>query len=95
MQYSSTFHGRTNDNFQMKNCDIFLIFAKNIDCGTAKVRRLYCVPTIYVVEQKGEMNTHVNPRFTLYKGCVMGYKYHGLIFMLINILCKKSHTCMS
>ena len=22
-----------NDNFQMKNCDVFLIFAQNIDCG--------------------------------------------------------------
>ena len=22
-----------NDNFQVKNCDIFLIFAQNIDCG--------------------------------------------------------------
>ena len=21
------------DNFQMKNCDVFLIFAQNIDCG--------------------------------------------------------------
>ena len=27
------FHGFKNDNFQMKNCDIFLIFAQNIDCG--------------------------------------------------------------
>ena len=33
MQYTSIFHGCKNDNFQMKNCDIFLIFAKNIDCG--------------------------------------------------------------
>ena len=33
MQYNAIFHGRKNDNFQMKNCDIFLIFAKNIDCG--------------------------------------------------------------
>ena len=27
------FHGCKNDKFQMKNCDIFLIFAQNIDCG--------------------------------------------------------------
>ena len=27
------FHGCKNDNFQMKNCDIFLIFAQNIDRG--------------------------------------------------------------
>ena len=33
MQYTVIFHGRKNDNFQMKNCNIFLIFARNIDCG--------------------------------------------------------------
>ena len=27
------FHGYKIDNFQMKNCDIFLIFAQNIDRG--------------------------------------------------------------
>ena len=33
MQYTAIFHRCKNDNFQMKNCDIFLIFAQNIDCG--------------------------------------------------------------
>ena len=33
MQYTAIFHGCKNVNFQMKNCDIFLIFAQNIDCG--------------------------------------------------------------
>ena len=33
MQYTAIFHGFKNDNFQMKNCDIFLIFAQNIDRG--------------------------------------------------------------
>ena len=33
MQYTAIFHGCKNFNFQMKNCDIFLIFAQNIDCG--------------------------------------------------------------
>ena len=28
------FHGCKNDNIQMKNCDIILIFAQNIDCRT-------------------------------------------------------------
>ena len=54
MQYSVIFHGRKNDNFHI-NCDIFLIFAQNIDCGyteavltstpnlcfRAKIRKLY------------------------------------------------------
>ena len=26
------FHGFKKDDFQKKNCDIFLIFAQNIDC---------------------------------------------------------------
>ena len=31
MQYTAIFHSCKNDNFQMKSCDIFLIFAQNID----------------------------------------------------------------
>ena len=27
------FHSCKKDNFQMKNCNGFLIFARNIDCG--------------------------------------------------------------
>ena len=33
MQYAVIFKGCKNGNFQMKNCDIFLIFAQNIDSG--------------------------------------------------------------
>ena len=33
MQYTVIFHSFKNDNFQIKNCGIFLIFAPNIDCG--------------------------------------------------------------
>ena len=33
VQYSAFFKNCKNDNFQMKNSDIFLIFAQNIDCG--------------------------------------------------------------
>ena len=29
MQYTAIFHGIKNDNFQMKMCDVFLIFAQN------------------------------------------------------------------
>ena len=31
MQYTAIFHGCKNGNFQMKKCEIFLIFAQNID----------------------------------------------------------------
>ena len=37
MQYTAIFQGLKNDNFQLKNCDIFLIFAQNIK-GVKKVR---------------------------------------------------------
>ena len=33
MQYTAIFHGCKNDNFQMKTCYFFLMFAQNIDCG--------------------------------------------------------------
>ena len=33
MQYIAIFHGCKNDNFQMKNCDVILIFAQYIGCG--------------------------------------------------------------
>ena len=33
MQYTAIFHRCKNDKFQIKNCDIFLIFAQNIDRG--------------------------------------------------------------
>ena len=48
MQYTVMFHGCKNVYFQMKNCNIFLIFAQNIDLwytleppqlGSASVRQ--------------------------------------------------------
>ena len=33
VQYTAVFHGCKNGNFQMKKCEIFLIFAQNIDRG--------------------------------------------------------------
>ena len=33
MQYTVIYLSFKNDNFQLKNLDIFLIFAQNIDCG--------------------------------------------------------------
>ena len=33
VQYTAIFHGCKNGNFQMKKCEMFLIFAQNIDRG--------------------------------------------------------------
>ena len=52
MQYTAIFFGRKNDNFQMKNCDTFQIFAQNKDRGYTLER----VPTIYVLKQKKKEN---------------------------------------
>ena len=52
VQYTTIFHGRKNDNFQMKFFDIFLIFAQNSEavltsthnlCFGAKIRKI-CIP---------------------------------------------------
>ena len=33
LQYETIFKGYKNDNFQMNEIDIFLIFAQNVNCG--------------------------------------------------------------
>ena len=33
MKFHSVFHGSVSNIFQMKICDNFLIFGRNIDCG--------------------------------------------------------------
>ena len=64
MQYTAIFHDCKNDNFQMKNCDIFLVFAQNNDCGytlepprtnnlcfRAKKKNVYpCKPQFYYIK---------------------------------------------
>ena len=51
MQYTAIFYGCKDDNLQMKNRDIFLSFAQNIDFG-------------YMCKTK-KMYTPVNPSFTI------------------------------
>ena len=33
IQYNDTFYGCKNEKFQMKKCDLFVIFARDRDCG--------------------------------------------------------------
>ena len=49
MQHTAIFHGCKNNNFQMKNCDTFLIFAKNIDCGYT-LESPHCKPQFYYIK---------------------------------------------
>ena len=49
MQYTAIFQGCKNDSFQMKNCDIFFIFAQNIDCvyvSLGEASSLFCIPAV-------------------------------------------------
>ena len=75
MQYTVSFHGCKNYNFQMKNCDFF----SNCCCEhrslvhvrTASVSQFQRVPTIYVLEQKYENKVYPGkPQFYYIKeGC--------------------------
>ena len=63
-----------NENFQMKNSDIFHISAQNIDCGypLEPPRR---VPTIHVLEQTSENNVYpCKPQFYYIKVGFKGVK---------------------
>ena len=54
-----------NDTFQMKNCDIFLIFAQNIDCVHTEAV-LTCTHNLcFGAKIKKILYTLVNPSFTL------------------------------
>ena len=51
VQYTAIFHGYENDYFHMKNCNIFLIFAQNIDYGYTYPKSMFwskskknCIP---------------------------------------------------
>ena len=63
MYYISIFHGYKNDNCQMKNCDIFLILAQNIDCGYMLEASIHNL--CFGAQIRKEMYTPVFPIFTI------------------------------
>ena len=68
MQYTVIFQCCKNGNFQMKTCDIFLIFAQNTVRG-------------YSLEPP-----HCKPQFYYIKWGVRGYKSHGHVFLMRNLV---------
>ena len=59
MQYTTIFHGRKNDNFQMKNYDSFLIFAQNI------IQLMHSFEVnIRICQPEKAMSTESKPRWT-------------------------------
>ena len=75
MQYTVIFDSCKNANFQMKNCDIFLIFAQNIDCGYSVRRFLQEYPQSMFRAKNKNTFTCIS-QVLLYKsgckGCVTG-----------------------
>ena len=67
MQYTAIFHGCKIDNIQMRNCDVFLIFAQNIDRGyTLEPPQSNEYPqSMFLSKNKTQMYTPVNPNFTI------------------------------
>ena len=74
------FHHQKNENFQIKNSDIFHISAQNKDCGYS-----LRVPIIYVFEQKYITKTYLynydplKPHFYLVK---LGFTGIYIIFLI-------------
>ena len=50
--YTVTFHGCKNDNFSIKNCDIFLLFAQSINRGYTLEPPLYITRTYEPCHEK-------------------------------------------
>ena len=81
MQYTEIFLALKIENFQLKNFDIFLIFAQNIDCGyTLEPPRRggsneYPQSMLWSKNKKNRY-TPANPSFFLYKSGVQG----GILF---------------
>ena len=89
-QYTAIFHGCKNDNFQMKNGDIFLIFAQNIDrgavltcthdlCFRAKIRKnVYpCKLQFYCIKVGCKGGSTLHGHVSTMAPCCFYDKYEG------------------
>ena len=70
VQYTAIFHGYKIVNFQMKNYNIFLIFAQNIDCGYTleppqRGGSNEYPQSMFWSKNKKNMYTRVNPTFSI------------------------------
>ena len=70
MLYTAIFHSCKNDNLQRKNCDVFLNFAQNIDCGYTLEPPQWggsneYPHSMFKSKNKKTMYDPVNPSFTI------------------------------
>ena len=54
LQYTAIFHGCEDDNFQVKNSDIFLIFAQNIALWKSLRMKIPSKTCTYIVKMRSE-----------------------------------------
>ena len=81
------FYHQNNENFQIKNSDIFHISAQNIDCGYSleppRRRGSNEYPqSMFWAEIRKIMYTPVNPSFTIKKWGLRGSKLYRYVFVM-------------
>ena len=87
IQIYGTFYNKKNENFQIKNSDIFHISAQNIDRGYSleppRQGGSNEYPQSMFFEQKRKiMYTPVNPSFTILKCGLKGSKLYRHVFVM-------------
>ena len=88
MQYKEIFKVVKNENFPLKNFDIFLIFAQNIDCGCTlepPCRVLMSTHNLCFGAKIRKIGIPLQTPVVLYKSGVLGggYSLHGHVFLLL------------
>ena len=87
MQYTEIFKVVKNENFQLKNFDIFLIFAQNIDCGykLEPPRRggsNEYLQSMFWSKNKKNRYYPANPSFAIQNWGSRGYTLYGHVFLM-------------
>ena len=75
------------ENFQLKNFDIFLIFAQNIDCGYTlepphRGGSNEYLQSMFWSKNKKNRYTPAYPSFAILKWGSRGYTLHGHVFLM-------------
>ena len=81
------FFSLKNENFQQKNVDIFLIFARNIDCGCTleppqRGGSNEYPQSMFRSKKKKNRYTPANPFSSIQKWGLRGYAFHGHVFLM-------------
>ena len=69
MQYTAIFHGCKYAHFQMNFLNIFLIFARNIDCGYTEAVPTSTHNLCFGAKNIRKIYIPVNPNFTIKSVC--------------------------